>query len=320
MTNSELEVRLHALVKEERRVGQEILVLVREGERRRLYIDKGYPSAFEWLVKGFGYSHSAAYRRIQAARALRDVPELGEKLREGAVNLTTLAQLQSTIQRQEKLDGKQVPLALKRELAKGIEGKSSEETHRLLVTHFPQAAKRPESLRAISADETRLSVVLDQETVGLLQRAKERLSHAEPNAGWAQIIKYILKEFIKRAEGLRSKAARVVTQLAGVPLPATQGAAAAAATAEGGGDRGALPAGLRRAVLRRSDYTCEFVDRDTGRVCGSRYQIEVDHIVPRALGGTDAMENLRCLCRVHNLAMAEKELGEELMSRYWPRR
>lgn len=315
MTNSELETRLHALVREERRVGHEILLLVREGERRRLYIDKGYPSAFEWLVKGYGYSHSAAYRRIQAARVLRDVPELGEKLQEGAVNMTTLAQMQSTIQRQERLDGKQVPMALKQELAKNIEGKSSEETHRLLVTHFPQAAKRPETLRAISADETRLSVVLDQETVGLLQRAKERLSHAQPNAGWAEIIKHVLREFIKRAEGLRSRASRVVNKLTGVP--ATQSAAAAK---PGGSASGSLPLGVRRAVLRRSDYSCEYFDVETGMVCGSRFQVEVDHIKPRALGGTDEVENLRCLCRIHNLAMAEKELGEELMSRYWPRR
>ncbi len=240
----------------------------------------------------------------------------------------------------------------------------------MLVTHFPQAAKRPETLRAISADETRLSVVLDQETVGLLQRAKERLSHAQPNAGWAEIIKYVLKEFIKRAEGLRSKATRVVTHLTrasatqGAAAPITQGAAAEAtpraATAAipraaardtpaateaslGANNRttfdcddptpseesrrsevsrtgGSLSMGLRRAVLRRSDYTCEHVEVGTGWVCGSRYQVEVDHIVPRALGGTDDLENLRCLCRVHNMAMAERELGEELMSRYWPRR
>jgi 5-methylcytosine-specific restriction endonuclease McrA len=41
-------------------------------------------------------------------------------------------------------------------------------------------------------------------------------------------------------------------------------------------------------VKRRDGYAC--------RQCGSLLRLEVDHIVPRRLGGTDDDENLRTLC------------------------
>ncbi len=37
-------------------------------------------------------------------------------------------------------------------------------------------------------------------------------------------------------------------------------------------------------------------------VCGSTADLTVDHITPKARGGTDAVDNLRTLCRRHNSA------------------
>ena len=63
--------------------------------------------------------------------------------------------------------------------------------------------------------------------------------------------------------------------------------------------------------MQKAKASCEFVDHTTGRVCGSTYQVEIDHIKPKAMGGTDEASNLRCLCRRHNLHMSEKNLGEK---------
>lgn len=49
---------------------------------------------------------------------------------------------------------------------------------------------------------------------------------------------------------------------------------------------------LRLQVLRRDQHLC-VVCRAAGRV---RVATEVDHVVPRAKGGTDALANLQAIC------------------------
>ena len=62
-------------------------------------------------------------------------------------------------------------------------------------------------------------------------------------------------------------------------------------------------------VKRRAENSCIYQDPKTGKVCGSTYMMESDHIQPRALGGSDEPDNLRPLCRTHNQLMAEEKLG-----------
>ncbi|MDE0217929.1 MAG: HNH endonuclease signature motif containing protein [Spirochaetaceae bacterium] len=61
-----------------------------------------------------------------------------------------------------------------------------------------------------------------------------------------------------------------------------------------------IPAAVRREVWRRDQGCCSYVDRQSGRRCGSRYRLEIDHIVPVALGGGAEPANLRVRCRAHH--------------------
>jgi 5-methylcytosine-specific restriction endonuclease McrA len=61
-----------------------------------------------------------------------------------------------------------------------------------------------------------------------------------------------------------------------------------------------IPAAVRRAVWRRDQGCCSFVDRHSGQRCSSRYRLEIDHVVPFALGGANELSNLRLHCRAHH--------------------
>ena len=61
-----------------------------------------------------------------------------------------------------------------------------------------------------------------------------------------------------------------------------------------------IPAAVRREVWRRDQGRCSYVDRHSGRRCGSRYRLEIDHIVPFALGGGAEPGNLRLHCGAHH--------------------
>ena len=61
-----------------------------------------------------------------------------------------------------------------------------------------------------------------------------------------------------------------------------------------------IPAPVRREVWRRDGGCCSYVDPHSGRRCGSRFLLELDHIVPFALGGSAEPGNLRVRCTAHH--------------------
>ncbi len=80
-------------------------------------------------------------------------------------------------------------------------------------------------------------------------------------------------------------------------------------------DPAAIPAEVRRQVWERDRGRCAWTGPD-GKRCGSRWQLEVDHVDPVARGGTSALGGLRVLCRMHNLLYAEQVYGREFMRKY----
>lgn len=57
--------------------------------------------------------------------------------------------------------------------------------------------------------------------------------------------------------------------------------------------RGPLPREIRRAVWERDDGKCV--------ECGSRFDLQYDHVLPHSLGGATTVDNLQLLCQPCNL-------------------
>jgi hypothetical protein len=291
MTNSQIETRLGELVREERRITGEILSLIREAEARKLYLERGFPNLYEWLVRGYGYSHAAAYRRIQAARLVSALPEVEVKLKEGALNLTTAAMVQSALRKEERRSGERVSGEWKEKIVEEVQGKTERGTQAVLAAAFPEVAQRKESLRALNDHESKLTLILEKETVEALQQVQELLSHALPGASMAQVVAHLAKDFVKKKDPLARAEKKSAPDKRRVMSPRCQ-------------------------VFLKAQGKCEYQDPETGQVCGSRQQVEVDHRLPRALGGTDEPKNLRCLCRKHNQYEAERLLGSKVMEKF----
>lgn len=75
-----------------------------------------------------------------------------------------------------------------------------------------------------------------------------------------------------------------------------------------------IPAELRRQVWARDRGCCQF-RVPGGGICGSLWQCEVDHIIPVARSGATTLENLRVLCKAHNLQAAREVFGDEFVDR-----
>ena len=62
----------------------------------------------------------------------------------------------------------------------------------------------------------------------------------------------------------------------------------------------AISAEVKREIWQRDGGRCRFVDPRTGRRCASRHLLQIDHVLPCALGGGAQPENLRLLCFAHH--------------------
>jgi len=76
-----------------------------------------------------------------------------------------------------------------------------------------------------------------------------------------------------------------------------------------------IPAAVRRAVFERDDGRCRYRD-EAGRRCPERHRLEYHHLRPFAMGGSHTADNVRLMCRTHNLYLAERDYGQRAMTAY----
>ena len=114
--NDQLLLQTKNLVQKERQINIRVLQHLQEIEKRKLYLDRGFPSLFEYAVKELGYSHSAAYRRIKSMRLCRDIPQAVSKIKTGSLNLTTASQLQTFFEKKKRKDREEEKTFVKKNL------------------------------------------------------------------------------------------------------------------------------------------------------------------------------------------------------------
>lgn len=287
ISNHELLGRLEKLAKTERKITHLVLWHINEMESRKLYAELGFGSMYEYLTKHLGYGESSAYRRIQSARLVKQIPHLSEKLEDGSLNLTQLTQVQKCL-KEEKKAGGSVCLSKTAEILEKLENKSNFETQKVLALEFNQPIQMHEVTKPQQNNSVRLEITFTEEQMTTLQQAKDLFSHSLPEASWAEVITSLAQKQIGKVKGKNKVTPR-----------ATRGFCVKQ-------KRKYMTLATRRTLLERANNCCEYIDPISGRKCENHYQLQVDHRMPVACGGVNELENLRVLCRTHNLLAARQ--------------
>lgn len=281
LTNSILIQELKQAVIEERKITAQILEYLREVEHRKLFIEMGYPSLFEFCRRELNYSEGSAQRRISAMRLLKEVPQVEEKIISGELSLSVVSQAQTFFKKQEKKNDAYT-VEEKLNLLSQLENTSARECERTLLTLDPELL-RQDNERPISEDLTEIRITVDKEFSGKLEKLKNLLSHSHPEISTKEILSLAIDQLLAKKD-----LSMQITK-----SPPTSAVKQKSQTRY-------IPQAIRRAVWVKSKGRCCYRDPKTGRVCEARRFLEIDHITPYSQGGLNIVDNLQLLCSAHN--------------------
>lgn len=268
MTNEELLEKAQYLAADERRAAVAMLGCLHEIEVRQAHLDLGYGSLFDFVRKHLKYSEGAAVRRINAMRLMRTRPAVARQIADGELSLSVAATAQNFI-RKHHLDADEV-------IAR-VQGKSTREAERILFEMAPEALPA-ERVRPVSPTHTEIRIVVSQDLKEKIDELLALHSHSNPEMSIGKLFEFLVNKEVQRNTATAPEPQPTVIK----QIPQAR----------------RVPARLRQAVWQRDDGRCT--------ICGSRYKVQIDHIIPWALGGTTSLENLRLLCQAHNLHEARR--------------
>jgi 5-methylcytosine-specific restriction endonuclease McrA len=330
LSDTQLLESLNSLCGQGRAVLARLLAHLVEVEERRLHLEAACPSMFQFCVRRLGMSEDEACRRIHAARLARRFPDLLVRIERGDLTLSTIALLHDALTE-----------ATYEELVEAAAGKTKAEVQALLAKRWPapdvpaaittiptqppipalgvEAVARPAvsagpQLAPISETRHKVQFTASDELRRKLERAQDLRRHANAEGDLAVVVERAVDLLLDRLEKQRlGKTSR--------PRPSRDAAPAHVARSRQDADeRSDMPRvsrvsrATRRAVFERDGERCTFTDAD-GHRCPATTWLELDHVIARALGGTDEVGNLRVRCRAHNALHAERTFGKEYVER-----
>jgi len=336
---------LASLVTRDRAITSELLQHLAEVDHRQLHLPAGHPSLYRYCVAELRMSEDTAYKRIQAARAAREFPDILNRLEDGRLHLTAVVMLAPHLTPENA-----------HELLEASSRKTKSELEHLLAERFPKddvptmvrVIPTPRAVESAAPGETPeqpgllLSKAASSRTHELvpepvvpsagqnratspvpLSKTPARLAPLAPERYALQVT--LAKEThdkIRRAQELLAHTvpsgdiAEVLDRALDALIERIE-RRRVASTSRPGPKRGStnprhIPASVRRAVHERDGDRCTFVS-SSGTRCEERRFLELDHVLPAARGGQATVANLRLRCRAHNQYEAERMYGAGFM-------
>ncbi len=220
---------------------------------------------------------------------------------------------------------------VKRDLIERARGKTTRQVNELIAEFDPDLIRPRERLRALGHDRWELKAVVDGECRRGLEQLRQWLSHVNPAMEHGELLQRLVADAVAKYDPARQPVRRRRKSAASSASPTETGppdtperqrkdADARRAFAQKRSDassqcsRGSdgrrpaatvtrtVPAAVRRHIWLRDRGRCTYRDPESGRCCGSRHLVQIDHIQPYSTGGSASADNLRLLCAAHNRA------------------
>jgi hypothetical protein len=353
VADRDLQTELARLLANGSRTEARIIAHLAAVEERRLHLEAGSPSLFDYCCRRLGLSENEAFHRITAARLARRFPAIFGLIERRAVHLTAVCLLRDYLTPENH-----------RELLDEASGKTKLQIQEMLARRFPRpdvastirklpsprmqeperALALPRSVPTLEGDAANeasgeaplrgqvassaqsapksvvepLSAARYRIQLNASAQLKQKLEHAADLLSHA-IPSGDLSVVIERAVDLlierveRERFAQTKLPRRGRGLDPSNSRRSLKIRAFQAGVREHIPNGVKRQIVARDGLRCTFVGSD-GQRCTATKFTQIHHEEPWARGGGETVENLRILCAAHNRLLAEREFGRELVA------
>jgi len=340
----EVSARLADLLRREHAAMADFLVALADFDRRRLWVELGYRSLFEFLHRELGLSNKgAAHFRNVAADLVQRFPDIVEPLGDGRLCISTVFELAKVLSPENQHEV--LPRFFHRSKREAMEVVAElrpveSPPIRTVVTPVRTAVAEPPAacVAASVSPELALSAAPAAVLPARLLDANSRTQPHESRADVAPLTAELSRFHVTVSRRFLAKLAAARDALSHGRPDATDEEILEAgldllvqAHAKRKGlvekprkeprpsktDR--IPAHVKRAVWLRDGGRCQF-KLASGEICGCTRDVQFAHIKARALGGLPTIENTRLLCRTHNQYEARRDFGDAFMERFSRRR
>ncbi len=315
-----------------RRVESELIEILAEADRHRVYIRRGHSSLFAYVTAELALSESVAYTLITVMRKSSEVPELRAEITKGTLSLTNARRIASVISSENKGEWIEKASTL-----------SSRQLEKEIVWARPMEATR-EKASYVTPDRVKLELGLSEREMLRLRRAQDLVSKSmRRTASLEETVAAVVAEYLRRhdpvekakrhhvrkgttinpSEGpgrsnesaeeggasVDAQAAVGASAKADVPAEekpwATVGKLVARRVRESpasngpGGRRHPIPAAVIHQVNLRDQGRCT-ATLPSGRRCNQARWTEIHHVILVSQGGPDTTDNLTTLCWAHH--------------------
>jgi hypothetical protein len=351
VADRDLETELTRLLASSLRTEARIIAHLAAVEERRLHLEAGNSSLFDYCCRRLGLSENEAFYRITAARLARRFPAIFGLIERRALHLTAVCLLRDYLTPENH-----------RELLEEASGKTKLQVLEMLARRFPRpdvvstirklppprvqasapAFSLPHSLpppdsnaargdgaeppgrarlassatpshkvEPLSALRYRIQLNASAQLKQKLERAVDLLSHSNPSADLSIVIEHALDVLIERVEKKRFAQTKLPRRGRESELEKSNGSTKIRAFR--GAGRKHVPNAVKRQIAARDGLQCTFVGGD-GRRCTATKFTQIHHEKPWARGGGETVDNLRMLCASHNRLLAERDFGREIVA------
>lgn len=266
--DEEILTQTKALIATERRAHAEFLIYLAEVDARKLFLPEGYSSLFSFCTGALGLSEASASKRIQLARCSTKFPVVLGHIACNELTLSNASLLAPALTHENH-----------RTLLDAALHKPKREVEKMMAAHFPKP-DAPEKIRPLNATRTKFEFSADDEVVAMFRTLQARLRRKFPEGRMEDIVRETFHLLVRQTNPAREPSRKVAPRVTKHFRRS--------------------PANVARAVWKKDGERCTFV-ASNGKRCDGATFLELDHVIPRSLGGSSQDEkNLTVRCRAHN--------------------